>query len=274
MSHRFIHTHDGRAFVRKERKSNQNSSASNRDNRSTMEIKRKCKKNDERTRRVLIGTSKRIASSAFNLSAWRPTMSLRMELKWEDDEEIVKTALQSDKSEAEAGGSSNADPEPVDQGDAQASGREGTAEAEADNNNVSIDTQKENEALSEVNDLVEVPELSVQMLEDLQNASLGVIAEDMAEKLKLWPEMPFGVEEIYEPLNPKPNLSAIINMIKPAIEAHTTPGTKKQKALYMNYWGSYCAAYGVNASTFGKMTTQECVDPEFASKKCWKKYSC
>lgn len=58
-------------------------------------------------------------------------------------------------------------------------------------------------------------------------------------------------------------------MIKPATDAHTTPGTKKQKASYMNYWGSYCAAYGLSAATIGKMTTQEFVEPELRKQKVW-----
>lgn len=72
------------------------------------------------------------------------------------------------------------------------------------------------------------------MLEDLKEASRGTINEETADPLKLSKEMPFRVEELDELLKPKPNLSAIVSMIKPAIEAHTTSGSKKQKASYMN----------------------------------------
>lgn len=83
-------------------------------------------------------------------------------------------------------------------------------------------------------DLLELPELSIQMLEDIQQASKGVIEEKVAEKLKLSAEMPFRIEEC-DFRKTGPNLSGIISMIKHALEAHTTPGRKKQKTSYMNY---------------------------------------
>lgn len=79
--------------------------------------------------------------------------------------------------------------------------------------------------------------------------------------------MPFRVDELYEPVRPKPNLSSIISMIKPAIESHTTPGTKRQKASYINYRVSFCAAYEINMASFGKISKEECVEPELRIQK-------
>lgn len=99
------------------------------------------------------------------------------------------------------------------------------------------------------------------MLENLTEASRRVITEETAIALRLSKDMPFRVDELHEPKRPKPNLSAIIGMIKPAIESHTTPGTKRQKSSYMNYWASFFSPYEINMASFGKMSKMECEQP-------------
>lgn len=73
MSKRLIHTHDGtasgRSFIRMDNQNGHQSRNNSASNRTTLDIKRKCKENYERTRRVIIGTTKRTAGVAFSLSS-------------------------------------------------------------------------------------------------------------------------------------------------------------------------------------------------------------
>lgn len=70
------------------------------------------------------------------------------------------------------------------------------------------------------------------------------------------------------------NLSSIISMIKPALEAHTTPVRNKQKTLNLKYWGSFCAAYNVNIYTFGEISKEVGLDPTRRSQKAWEEVQC
>lgn len=125
---------------------------------------------------------------------------------------------------------------------------------------VNINGIEEPQEEGEEMELLELPELSIQMLEDIQSASKGAVRKQTAEELNLSSEVPFRVEDLNMERK-GPDLSAIIGIIKPAMEAHTTEGTKKQKASYMNYWGSFCAAYNIDIQRFGKMETNICIEP-------------
>lgn len=82
------------------------------------------------------------------------------------------------------------------------------------------------------------------------------------------------MSELTEVLKPSPNLSAIISTIKPTMDAHTIPSTKKQKDSYMKYWGFFCAAYSVDVENFGKMSKEESFEPTFRTHKVWEEVHC
>lgn len=93
--------------------------------------------------------------------------------------------------------------------------------------------------------------------------------KQMAEQPKLSSKMTFRMEED-KIVKKGPNLSGIISMNKPALEEHTTPVTKKQKLSYVNYWGSFCAAYNIDYENFWNMSDKECVEPNIRTTKRWK----
>lgn len=100
----------------------------------------------------------------------------------------------------------------------------------------------------------------------------------MAGKLNLSKEIPFRVAELTE-ASTTPNLSAIISttyhsIIKPAMEANTMAGTKKQRPSYMTYWESFCASYNINVANFGKITKEESVEPHLRAQKVFYEVQC
>lgn len=52
-----------------------------------------------------------------------------------------------------------------------------------------------------------------------------------------------------------------MTMLRPALEARITAGTKKKKESYLNYWGAYCAAYSFSVDNFGRLASSEDSDP-------------
>lgn len=88
------------------------------------------------------------------------------------------------------------------------------------------------------------------------------------DEVKLSTEIPFRMEELKTDRY-TPNLSAIIGMVKPALEAHTTSGTKKKKASFMSYWGSYFPAYNIDFDKLGKMSKEIYVESTRRSQKEW-----
>lgn len=223
---------------------------------STSEIKSKCKENDEKIRSMLKGASKRSASPQTDLTRWRPPKTFRMELKWEEDSDHDNT--HSSDSASKSNGSN--------------SGMASTSKSSP----ISADAElhEEGKEVAQTEYFLELPELSVQMLEDLQLAYKGAVEEETAGKLELSTERPFQVSELTEALKPGPGLSSISSIIKPSMDAHTTPGTKKQKTLYMNYWGSFCAECNVDVANFGKMSKEESVEPSLRTNKVWEEVQC
>lgn len=107
------------------------------------------------------------------------------------------------------------------------------------------------------------------MVEDVKQASNWDMERKMSEELKLSMEAPFKVEQLQLD-KPGSNLSAIISMINPALETHTTPGAKKQKMSYLRSWGSFCATYNINIDTFGEMAKEVGLDSARRAENIWK----
>lgn len=63
--------------------------------------------------------------------------------------------------------------------------------------------------------------------------------------------------------------SAHLDLLRPALEASLTEGTKKQKASLLRYWSMFCVTFSVDMVTFGKLPTRnDNVTKEAVRREC------